>query len=145
MLVFTFQKFNVPSCHWPLARIVWTGQGCTEILSIHRKPYGNVANYIYVKLSIEKNVNAHKTLTLRSFYRQFVKNNKRVPEDYYNALKESDLSKREILIEEMLDSYDEGTIARKEAKLIELGSENWPSKTVDKIIKDQVKLSSMYI
>ena len=27
---------------------------------------------------------------------------------------------------------------RKEAKLIELGSKNWPSKTVDKIIKDQL-------
>lgn len=91
-----------------------------------------------IKLSIEKDINAHKTLTLRSFYRQFVKNNKRVPEDYYNVLKESDLSKREILIEEMLDSYNEGTIARKEAKLIELGSKNWPSKTVDKIIKDQL-------
>ncbi|MFP4846087.1 DNA cytosine methyltransferase [Winogradskyella sp. PE311] len=91
-----------------------------------------------IKLSIEKDINAHKTLTLRSFYRQFVKNNKRVPEDYYNALRESDLSKREILIEEMLDNHNEGTIARKEAKLIELGSKSWPAKTVDKIIKDQL-------
>ena len=91
-----------------------------------------------IKLSIEKDINAHKTLTLRSFYRQFVKNNKRIPEEYYKALKESNLSKREILIEDMLDSFDEGAIARKEAQLIELGSKNWPSKTVDKIIKDQL-------
>ncbi|WP_417238764.1 DNA cytosine methyltransferase [Bizionia sp.] len=98
-----------------------------------------------IKLSIEKDINAHKTLTLRSFYRQFVKDNKRVPEDYYNALRESDLSKREILIEEMLDNYDEGTIARKEAKLIELGSENWPSKTVDKIIKDQLEDNNNWV
>ncbi|GGZ88194.1 DNA cytosine methyltransferase [Algibacter mikhailovii] len=98
-----------------------------------------------IKLSIEKDINAHKTLTLRSFYRQFVKNNKRVPEDYYSALKESDLSKREILIEEMLDSYDEGTIARKEAKLIELGSEKWPAKTVDKIIKDQLENNKNWV
>lgn len=91
-----------------------------------------------IKLSIEKDINAHKTLTLRSFYRQFVKDNRKVPEDYYNALRESEISKREILIEEMLDKYDEGNIARKEAKLIELGSKSWPAKTVDKIIKDQL-------
>lgn len=91
-----------------------------------------------IKLSIEKEENAHKTLTLRSFYRQFIKNNKRVPEDYYKALREPDLTKREIIIEEMLNSYDEGAIARKEAKLIELGSKTWPSKIVDKIIKDQL-------
>ena len=52
-----------------------------------------------IKLSIEKDLNAHKTLMLRSFYRQFVKNNKQVPEDYYNALRESKLSLREHLIE----------------------------------------------
>jgi DNA (cytosine-5)-methyltransferase 1 len=66
-----------------------------------------------IKLSIEKDINAHKTLTLRSFYRQFVKNNKQVPKEYYEALRETDLSKREILIEKMLDFFKEGTIARK--------------------------------
>ncbi|MCB4800025.1 DNA cytosine methyltransferase [Neotamlana laminarinivorans] len=92
-----------------------------------------------IKLSIEKDINAHKTLTLRSFYRQFVKKNKSVPQQYYNALKEADLSKREVLIEEMLDNYDEGYIARKEARLIELGSKTWTAKKVDQIIKDQLK------
>lgn len=91
-----------------------------------------------IKLSIEKDINAHKTLCFRSFYRQFVKNNKRVPEDYYIALRESDLSKREILIEEMLDRYDEGAVARKEARLIELGSEKWTAKIVDGLIKEQL-------
>jgi DNA (cytosine-5)-methyltransferase 1 len=98
-----------------------------------------------IKLSIEKDINAHKTLTLRSFYRQFVKNNKRVPEDYYIALRETDLSKRERLIEEMLDSYDEGVIAREEAKLIELGSEEWSAKTVDKIIKNQLGINKKWV
>ncbi|SHI46812.1 DNA cytosine methyltransferase [Pseudozobellia thermophila] len=92
-----------------------------------------------IKLSIEKDINAHKTLTLRSFFRQFKKNNKDVPEDYYNVLKELDLSKREVLIEKMLDRYEEGKIARKEARLIELGSKNWPPKVVDKLIKEQLK------
>lgn len=91
-----------------------------------------------IKLSIEKDTNAHKTLTLRSFYRQFDKYNKQVPKDYYDALRESDISKREILIEELLDSYDEGTIAREEARLIELGSKKWPANAVDKIIKKQL-------
>lgn len=91
-----------------------------------------------IKLSIEKDINAHKTLTLRSFYRQFVKNNKQVPKEYYEALWETDLSKREILIEKMLDFFKEGTKARKEARLIELGSDKWPAKKVDKIIKNQL-------
>jgi len=65
-----------------------------------------------IKLSIEKDINAHKTLTLRSFYRQFVKNNKQVPKEYYDALRETDLSEREILIDKMLDFFKEGTIAR---------------------------------
>lgn len=91
-----------------------------------------------IKLSIEKDINAHKTLTLRSFYRQFVKKNKQVPKEYYEALRESDLKEREILIEKILDFFEEGTKAREEAKLIELGSKSWPSKTVDKIIKEQL-------
>ena len=90
-----------------------------------------------IKLSIEKDINAHKTLTLRSFYRQFVKNNKQVPNEYYDALMEADLSEREILIEKMLDYFKEGTIAREEARLIELGSVKWHEKKVDQIIKNQ--------
>ena len=91
-----------------------------------------------IKLSIEKDINAHKTLTLRSFYRQFVKDNRQVPKEYYDALRETDLSKREILIENMFDFFKEGTIAREEARLIELGSDKWPAKKVDKIIKNQL-------
>ena len=66
-----------------------------------------------IKLSIEKDINAHKTLTLRSFYRQFVKNNKQVPKEYYDALMEADLSEREILIEKMLDYFKEGTNSKR--------------------------------
>lgn len=91
-----------------------------------------------IKLSIEKDKNAHKTLTFRSFYRQFVKNGKQVPKDYYDTLRESDLQKREVLIEEILGRYEEGTVARKEARLIELGSEQCPTKVVDHLIKEQL-------
>ncbi len=91
-----------------------------------------------IKLSIEKDENAHKTLCFRSFYRQFVKDNRKVPNEYYNALEESDLKKREFLIEKMLDDYPEGAIARREAQLIELGSEKWPPIIVDGLIKKQL-------
>jgi DNA (cytosine-5)-methyltransferase 1 len=102
-------------------------------------------SFFDIKLSIEKDVNAHKTLTLRSFYRQFVKNNKQVPKEYYEALRETDLSKREILIEKMLDFFKEGAIARKEARLIELGSDKWPAKKVDKIIKNQLGKNNEWV
>lgn len=92
-----------------------------------------------IKLSIEKDVNAHKTLLLRSFYRQFSKNNKPIPKDYYESLKEPDVSKREILIEKMLQKYEEGIVANKEARLIELGSEQWPEDIVDSLIEEQLK------
>jgi len=46
-----------------------------------------------IKLSIEKDESAHKTLELRSFCRQFPKDE--LPEEYYEVLKENDLKKRE--------------------------------------------------
>lgn len=91
-----------------------------------------------IKLSIEKDQHAHKTLTLRSFYRQFKKSNKPLPTEYYEALKEPNLKKREILIEEMLDSFPEGSEARSEAILAELGSKEWPSKKIDKLIDSRL-------
>lgn len=91
-----------------------------------------------IKLSIEKDENAHKTLVWRSFYRQFVNNNRRVPDEYYKALTESDLKKREALIEKTLDDFPEGEYARNEAQLVELGSKKWPSKVVDRLISDRL-------
>jgi DNA (cytosine-5)-methyltransferase 1 len=91
-----------------------------------------------IKLSIEKDENAHKTLTLRSFYRQFKKKAEPIPEEYYLALKEKNLKDRELLIEKMLDSYPEGHEAREEACLVELGSREWPAKKVDELIKNRL-------
>lgn len=91
-----------------------------------------------IKLSIEKEENAHKTLTWRSFYRQFVKNGNPVPEDYYRAYQETDLKKREQIIEDALDKYPEGSVARNEAQLVELGSDHWPAGRVDELIVKQL-------
>lgn len=98
-----------------------------------------------IKLSIEKDIHAHKTLMWRSFYRQFVKNNKEIPSEYYDAYKESDLKKRELIIESTLDKYPEGEIARKEARLIELGADEWPPEKVDILIKQQLKNTDAWI
>lgn len=91
-----------------------------------------------IKLSIEKDEHAHKTLTLRSFYRQFKKHNRPVPAQYYGAIREPDLKKREALIEKMLEAYPEGIEAKNEAYLAELGSDQWPPEKIDQLIKDRL-------
>lgn len=92
-----------------------------------------------IKLSIEKDQHAHKTLTWRSFYRQFDKEGKAPPKEYYDAIQESNLKKREELIEEALTKYKkEGKIAQEEAMQIELGSAEWPASKVDGIIRKRL-------
>jgi DNA (cytosine-5)-methyltransferase 1 len=91
-----------------------------------------------IKLSIEKDTNAHKTLTWRSFYRQFVKEGREVPKEYYQAYEEKNLIRREHIIESALSKYAEGKTAQKEARLVELGSPEWPEKIVDDMIVEQL-------
>lgn len=59
-----------------------------------------------IRLSIEKDSNAHETLRLRSFFRQFGKDED-VPEDYYNILRQSSWPKRKALIEKLKTDYKE--------------------------------------
>lgn len=88
-----------------------------------------------IKISIEKDENAHQTLELRSFYRQFPKGE--LPPEYYSVLKETNLKKRDELKAELYDLFPkEYKIAQKEACLVELGSEDHPSEKIDKKIKD---------
>ena len=108
------------------------GEGFT---SVTKK---NGGSFFDIKLSIEKDKNAHKTLTWRSFYRQFKKNNKIIPQSYYDVLYEKDINVREEMIEEVLSKYKEGDIAKNESCLVELGSDRWPSEKVDKLIKKQL-------
>lgn len=70
--------------------------------------------YFKTVLSIEKEPNAHSTLELRSFFRQF--GPKEAPEDYYRFLRQ------EISREELFHNYPEQAAkARSEAKLATLG------------------------
>lgn len=83
-----------------------------------------------IKLSIEKDENAHKTLELRSFFRQFSKN--KVPQEYYNLLREPNLENKETLKRILFTKYNrEADLARKEAWLAELGSDEYPSELID--------------
>lgn len=56
-----------------------------------------------IKLSIEKDENAHKTLRLRSFYRQFKK--EEVPELYYKYIKANKADEQERLFQEIKTTY----------------------------------------
>ncbi|MDY6801171.1 MAG: DNA (cytosine-5-)-methyltransferase [Bacteroidota bacterium] len=88
-----------------------------------------------IKLSIEKEENAHKTLTLRSFYRHFKKAGKKIPNEYYDLLHEKDLKEREKKFAKLFETYkNEGNKAKEEAQLIELGKVK--SEIVDKKIRN---------
>ena len=90
-----------------------------------------------IKLSIEKDENAHKTLELRSFTRQFPP--EELPGEYYTLLQESNLARRTILREELFEAYPgQAEIARTEAWLAELGNENFPSELIDQRIMDRL-------
>lgn len=91
-----------------------------------------------IKLSIEKDEWAHKTLTWRAFYRQFKNKNQKIPQEYYDAYEEKNLKKREEIIEKTLEKYPEGKHAKNEAQLIELGSKEFPSEYVDKLIRKRL-------
>ncbi len=72
-----------------------------------------------IRLSIEKDEHAHKTLRLRSFYRQFKK--EEVPEQYYSYIMENDSAKKEELFAQLKKEFEkEWKNAEKEAWHYEL-------------------------
>lgn len=108
------------------------GEGFSSVMDENGNPVFDI------RLSIEKDENAHKTLTWRSFYRQFIKAGKEVPKEYYQAYREKNLKKRQEIIDAALDKFEEGHEARKEAQLVELGGRDWPSEKVDDLIRKQL-------
>lgn len=97
-----------------------------------------------IKLSIEKDNEAHKTLELRSFFRKF--NTDNVPSEYYDVLKENNLQKREILIFELFNKYsEEASEAKKEAWKAELGNDFFPSSLIDKRINKSLNGSKNWV
>jgi DNA (cytosine-5)-methyltransferase 1 len=91
-----------------------------------------------VRLSVEMDEDAHKTLELRSFCRQFPYG--KLPKEYYNILHETDLTKRELKKKTLFEKYSQQyEIARKEAWLAELGGEKFPPELVNKRIEEALK------
>ena len=71
-----------------------------------------------IRLSVEKDYNAHKTLELRSFFRQFPDGE--APEEYYRYIR-----KEGILREELFSRYErEAKVAQREAWWFELDKEH---------------------
>lgn len=100
------------------------GEGFSSILDENGERVFNI------RLSIEKDENAHKTLELRSFVRQFPPN--KIPEEYYEYVRnynyKTDINDRARLF----DLFPhEAAIAKQEAWLCELGGENFPFSMVD--------------
>ena len=97
-----------------------------------------------IKLSIEKDNEAHKTLELRSFFRKF--NTNKLPTEYYDVLKEKNIQRREILISDLFDKYPKEALeAKKEAWKAELGDEAFPSSAIDKRIKESLNGSKDWL
>lgn len=85
------------------------------------------ANIFKIGLSIEKDPSAHKTLTLRAFYRQF--HDEKVPEEYYQYLK------GEISRSDLFASFPkQAEMARDEARLLTLGEDD-PNKLIRRKLK----------
>ena len=96
----------------------------------------NNHNLFQIKISIEKDLHAHKTLELRAFFRQFTE--KKVPVEYYEYLQGS------ITREELFSKYKiEAELAKNEACLATLGEtpENW----VDNKIKNALGETSNWV
>jgi DNA (cytosine-5)-methyltransferase 1 len=86
------------------------GEGFSALKSTDESPV------FKIKLSIEKDEFAHRTLELRAFYRQF---SKEVPQEYYQYLqKEID---KDVLFSKYPKEYE---ASQKEAWLVELGKKN---------------------
>ena len=73
------------------------GEGFSSRFDIHGNRIFNI------KLSIEKDPNAHETLRLRSFFRQFPKN--AVPDEYYEVLRSNSWKERKRLINRLKTSF----------------------------------------
>ncbi|HBG05160.1 MAG TPA: DNA cytosine methyltransferase [Geobacter sp.] len=100
------------------------GEGFSSLDIAGHKPFK-------IKLSIEKNPIAHKTLQLRSFFRQFTSG---APKEYYQYLR------REIDRDHLFDTFPEqAEAARKEAWCAELGNAGYSHELIDKRIKDALR------
>lgn len=113
--------------HIPIIDLFAGPGGLGEGFSAFLKRDGN--HPFKIGLSIEKDPFAHRTLTLRAFYRWFVHNNQNVPPEYYDYLKCPEKGR-----DELFKKYRDAAIAaEREAQQVTLG--DTPPEEVDKKIK----------
>jgi DNA (cytosine-5)-methyltransferase 1 len=106
------------------------GEGFSSVVKGNKKVYD-------IKVSIEKDENAHNTLELRAFTRQFKKDE--LPAEYYELLRESKLSNRDELRIVLFEKYPiQAKQAKQEAWLCELGNSKFPSEVIDTRIKSEL-------
>ena len=107
--------------------------GLGEGFSSYQKEKEQVFN---IKLSIEKDVNAHRTLLFRSFFRQF--KNKSVPKEYYDCFRADSAEDREKKVEAVFNSFpEEYNKAKEEALRATLGVDS--PELIDIKIKSALK------
>lgn len=87
-----------------------------------------------IKLSIEKDENAHKTLELRSFTRQFPIGE--IPQEYYEYVKNYNYRTDRVDRAKLFEQFpDQAESAQNEAWLCELGGDDFPDDLVDQRIE----------
>ena len=108
------------------------GEGFTSVVDKKNNRFFEIA------LSIERNEFAHKTLTLRSFLRQFPY--KKLPKEYYEFLRSEEKD-----VEALYAKYPEQSAkAKDEAWKFELG-DTANHKTIDKRIRESLKGQKKFI
>jgi len=111
------------------------GEGFSNVSSANRRVFD-------IKLSIEMDDNAHKTLELRSFHRQFAAKN--VPAEYYKVMMEKDADQRELLKAGLFENFPkQARNAKHEAWKATLGKV--PPEKVDKRIQNALKGRKIWV
>src|SRR5271166_5687601 len=91
-----------------------------------------------IVLSIEKDADAHKTLQLRSFYRQFQKDDR--PQEYYDCLR------GKLTIQDLYRRFPkEAADAEREAWQAELGSKRFPPELVHQRINHALRAETNWV
>jgi DNA (cytosine-5)-methyltransferase 1 len=110
--------------------------GLGEGFSAFKDQDGN--NAFKIVLSIEKEINAHSTLELRAFYREFL--DSKIPPEYYSYLR-GNLSK-----EELFNYYPAQSVrAKAQAWLAELGSGDPSNDEIDCRIRSAINKNKYWV
>ena len=103
------------------------GEGFSSELSDNTRPFR-------IALSVEKDAHAHKTLSLRAFYRYFLHEDDPIPDDYYRHLA------GEIELEDLFEKHpDAHKAVMAEAIKATLGGEEFPDSFFDEKIGKALK------